>query len=74
MPAMIANKVDLPHPLGPSKAITSPGFTSNDIPERTFASLNDLSMPVIWRMGSGIMNHAPSSVVWLGDVKPGTPL
>jgi hypothetical protein len=55
---MIPRRVDFPHPLGPSKAITSPEYISNEIPERTFTSAKDFSMFVIWSIGCGILFQA----------------
>src|SRR5262249_38647117 len=44
-------RVDLPAPLSPTRAITSPSRTSKSTSSRAWTEPNDLERPRIWRSG-----------------------
>src|SRR4051794_12361932 len=53
IPAMHFTRVDLPAPLSPTSAVTSPGYTARSTSRRTWTGPKLLLTPRISRIGSG---------------------
>src|SRR5947209_14577788 len=69
MPATHLIRVDLPAPLSPTSATTSPFRTSKSTSESAWTDPNDFDRPRIWRRGVSFM--AVSYHIRGGGTRPG---
>src|SRR4051812_1802915 len=71
MPAMHFTNVDLPAPLSPTRAVTSPGYTAKSTSWRTWTAPKLLFSPSTRRIGS--LTQTPTTQSRAGDALDSAP-